>query len=377
MNVLLIPDTFKESLSAAEVASAMRQGILEVDPKAHIFHIPASDGGEGFLDSVKYYVDSLVERKLETVDPLGRPIISIYLYSEAEKTAYIELAKASGLELLTISERDPLKTSTLGTGIQIRDAIQKGATTIYVGIGGSATNDAGMGIAGALGFQFLDAEGKILSANGANLAMIHSIIKSKINLSNITFFAINDVLNPLFGNEGAAYTYAKQKGATPEGIMKLDRGLQHFSQVVKKELNCDFAKLAGSGAAGGTAFGLKSFLDAEYVSGVSFMLKLARFREMIDSENIDIILTGEGCIDKQTASGKLVSGVATEAHAMNIPVVAISGMLKLNSEEVKSLGLTRVTQLYHPDQAPGYSFEHASELIQQRTRELLKGLDLQ
>ncbi len=377
MKVLLIPDTFKDSLSAAEVASAMRSAVLTVDPRAQIFQITGSDGGEGFLNSVDSYVKSLVKLECETVDPLGRPMHAGYLYSEDSNTAYIELAKASGLELLTLEERDPLKTSTSGTGIQMMDALKNGATTLYIGIGGSATNDAGMGIAEALGFQFMDSEGNRLYPKGENIIRVHTIKSPKNIYSNIRFFAINDVLNPLFGNNGAAFTYAKQKGATSEAISRLDDGLRQFSEIIIKELDKDFANLPGSGAAGGTAFGLKSFLDAEYISGVSFILKLAKFQELISSEEIDVILTGEGCIDQQTAFGKLIYGVVNETRTTNIPVLAICGKLNLNSEEVKSLGLVGVRQLYHPDQASGYSFKHASELIKERTMELLQWFILQ
>lgn len=376
MNVLLIPDAFKDSLSANDASDAMRRGVLEFNPQSQILHIPASDGGENFLNSVKHYIDSLAEKECETVDPLGRPIRAGYLYSETTKTAFIELAKASGLELLTYAERNPLQTSTIGTGIQIRDAMQIGATTIYIGIGGSATNDAGMGIAQALGFQFRDAEGNILNAAGSNLSSVHLVIEPENNFSNISFFAINDVLNPLFGPNGAAFTYAKQKGASSEDTMKLEQGLRQFSEVIHSELKKDFANLPGSGAAGGAAFGLKSFLNAEYISGVSFILKLARFQKLIFSEKIDVIITGEGCIDQQTAFGKLVYGVANEVRDKNIPVLAICGKLNLHPREVKSLGLHKVAQLYHPDQEDGYSFTHATELIQQRTLDLLKELDL-
>jgi glycerate kinase len=374
MKALIIPDAFKDSLSASEVATSMRKGIHDLYPDAKIFHIAASDGGEGFLNSVHTYVESLNEFVSDTIDPLGRPIRAPWLFSPGTKTAYIELARASGLELLSGNNRNPCITSTYGTGLQIRDAIEKGATSIYLGIGGSATNDAGTGIATALGYKFLDKNGNQLQATGENLSKIRTVLKPDKDFSYIRFVAINDVLNPLFGIEGAAFTYAKQKGAGPEEIVLLDKGLEHLSKIISEQLGNNYANTPGAGAAGGTAFGLKSFFNADFISGVSFVLKLARFRELITSETIDAIITGEGCIDSQTAYGKLVFGVVTEASSIGIPVLAVCGKLNLDSEGVKKLGLAAAAELYHPDQAPGYSYEHASELVRQRTRELLKSI---
>lgn len=377
LNVLLIPDAFKDSLSSSEVVKAMREGVLNVYPDANITHIVASDGGEGFLDSVRDYLDSVEEISCDTVDPLGRSIRTSYLYDRQSNSAYVELARASGLELLKKEERNPMNTSTLGTGIQIQHALSKGASTIYLGIGGSATNDAGTGIAAALGFQFLDGSGTDISPKGKTLHEIETIEIPKEFEYKASFYAINDVLNPLFGPEGAAFTYAKQKGASEQEIGALDKGLRSISKVITRQLGADHSKMPGSGAAGGTAFGLKSFLGAAYISGVSFMLKLAGFHQRVASEKIDVILTGEGCIDSQTAYGKLVSGVAREAKAYGIPVLAICGKLNLDARGVKDLGLHDADELYRPDQPEGYSYTFAFELIRERTSGLLKAFTLQ
>lgn len=371
LNVLLIPDAFKDSLSSAEVAQAMKKGILEIHPNAEIYHITASDGGEGFLESVINYLPDAEKVYCDTVDPLGRPHRAAYLIDAARKDAYIELARASGLELLKAAERNPMRTSTKGTGIQIAHAIEQGMNTIYLGIGGSATNDAATGIASALGFEFLDEIGNTLEPSGQALTLIDSVKKSNV-ADDISFYAINDVLNPLYGPEGAAFTYAKQKGASQTEIESLEEGLQNISRVMKNATGKDYAQLPGAGAAGGTAYGLKAFLGAQFISGVSFLLQLAKFKELIKSKSIYVILTGEGCIDSQTAYGKLVSGVALESRPLNVPVVAVCGKLNLNPEEVRSLGLLAADQLFRPDQPEGYSYTHASELITERTRELIK-----
>ena len=372
LNVLIIPDAFKDSLSSVQVAKAMREGILEVFPEARITYIPASDGGEGFLDSVRDHLDTIEEIKCETVDPLGRSITAGYLLDRKTGAAYVELARASGLELLKKEERNPMHTSTLGTGIQINHAVESGARSVYLGIGGSATNDAGTGIAAALGYRFFDDSGSTLSPRGKVLENIGAIEVPKDPNDKVAFYAINDVLNPLYGPQGAAHTYAKQKGASHEEIEQLDKGLRSLSQVIADVMGTDYSLLPGSGAAGGTAFGLKSFLGADYLSGVSFMLKLAGFHDIISSEKIDVILTGEGCIDSQTAYGKLVSGVAREASVHSIPVLAVCGKLNLDSEGVRDLGLQEADELFRPDQAEGYSYTFASTLIKERTSGLIK-----
>lgn len=373
MNVLLIPDSFKDCLPSDKVAAAMRDGVLSIFKDAKTFQIQASDGGEGFLNSVRSYIPSVIEQKSVTVDPLGRDLTTTYLLTADKKSAYIELANASGLELLTKLERSPLNTSTLGTGYQIKSAIDQGVETIYIGLGGSATNDAGIGIAQALGYQFYDAEGRKLAPVGKSLSRIARIEPPDVkSWSGVTLVAVNDVLNPLFGSTGAAYTYGPQKGATTQDVELLDQGLQNLDRMMHKYVINSDAMLPGSGAAGGTAYGLKWFLGAEFVSGVSLILNMARFSEMIISNRIDLIFTGEGKIDSQTAFGKLIHGVVTESAPHGIPVMAVCGKLDLNAKGVKDIGLAAAAQLYDANQTPGYSYEHAYRLIKERTAELLK-----
>jgi len=244
-------------------------------------------------------------------NPLGKLIQSYYLYNQKSNSAFIEMANTSGMELLELTERNPLLTSTLGTGNQIKDAINKGVKRIYIGLGGSATNDAGIGLAHALGYRFLDQNGQELEPVGGSLNDIVKIDDSKVSklVKEVSFYAVNDVNNPLFGQRGAAFVYAKQKGADDAMIEKLDSGLQNLDHIVTQQFGCENAEIPGSGAAGGTAYGLKTFLNAEFISGIDFILDLAGVHELLSNENFNVLVTGEGKIDQQTLSGNLIQGV--------------------------------------------------------------------
>lgn len=372
MNILIAPDTFKDSLSAIKVAKAIEKGVHRFDSEINCFQLFASDGGEGFLNAVQGYISGLNEISVETFDPLGRPIQAAYLWDAIQAEAYIELAKASGIELLSMAERDPMKTSTYGTGLQIKHAIEQGAQKIFIGIGGSATNDGGMGIARALGYRFLDDQNNELLGIGADLNKVQKIISSIDSLNDIEFFAINDVLNPLCGETGAAYTYGKQKGASGETIRWLDEGLQNLSKQIEKFLDKDEAATPGSGAAGGAAYGLKCFFDALYISGTSFILNLSNFHELVTNHTIELIITGEGRIDHQTSYGKFVYGIIQEAQKYGIPVMAICGKLDLDESGVRELGLLSAAQLYNSEFPVSYSFENAERLITENTFLLLQ-----
>lgn len=372
MNVLIAPDSFKDSLSANKVAQAIEKGIKNCDFKARCFTLLASDGGEGFLASVEAYLPGVHKIYLPTTDPLGRPIETYFLWDPKEGTAYVELAKASGIERLTESERDVMETSTYGTGLLLKEAIERGAKKVYLGIGGSATNDGGLGIAAAFGFRFFDGKGNELSPKGKNLKAVAIIEKPLEGNPNIEFYAVNDVLNPLFGPKGAAYTYARQKGASPEEIEVLDQGLQNLNEVVANTLGKDEAHTPGSGAAGGTAYGLKCFLDAEYVSGTQFILKLAHFETLVKNNQIDFIITGEGKIDFQTAYGKFVHGMIQAANELKIPVLGICGRLELDEKGLRELGLRAAKQVYDPAHPVSYSFENAERLVTERVATMIR-----
>lgn len=367
MNFLVIPDKFKDSLTAKEVIAAISKGLLRADKSANIKAVIASDGGDGFLDAVAN--NSSCERiAVTTVNPLHIDIVAPYLLHKETKTAYIELAKASGLELLNEADRSALTTTTFGTGMQIVDAIKKGAKTIYVGLGGSATNDAGMGIAMALGYIFLDKNGHALRPTGENLEKVKKIISPDTSktLDKVSIFAVNDVDNPLFGANGAAHVYAKQKGANEQEIQKLDNGLKHLNSIVEKQLGVENALVPGAGAAGGTAYGLKTFFNAEFISGIEFLLELAQVSQFLQQNKIDYIITGEGKIDAQTSNGKLVKGVSTIAQKFDIPIVGVCGKLDISQEQVQQMGMQNAFQIYDPKKGVAYSMKNARSLVEEK-----------
>lgn len=364
MNVLLLPDKFKGSLTAPELIEVMTRAIKKAIPGAAIHYALASDGGDGFLDAIAQY------RKTQSVstsvlDPLGREMTAGMLVDQSGEEAFIEMAKASGIVLLSPEERNAMLTSSRGTGMQIKEAIQRGCRKLYIGLGGSATNDAGMGMAVALGYQFLDSNGNPLAPIGGNLLKVSGIDKENVlpALKDTAIFAVNDVNNPLFGPEGAAHVYAAQKGAGPQEIELLDQGLQHLDQLVQEQLNQTNANLPGAGAAGGAAFGLKSFLNAEFISGTAFLLDLAQIPELMQSTHFDYIITGEGKIDEQTLSGKWINGVMQLGSTYEVPVVAVCGILEGSFEALKEAGLHEIIEVRDKDQSLDYNMKNASTLV--------------
>lgn len=372
MHILIAPDTFKGTLTAKGVIQAVKKGILRVSPSIKTYSYILSDGGDGFLNAVSQYTD-MEEVMVPTVDPLGRSICVPYGMDRKTASAYIELSQASGITLLKDTERNVMETSTYGTGIQIKDAIEQGAQKIYIGLGGSATNDVGLGIAKALGYCFLDASGIEIHPKGAELHRVKKIIVPKsISDKRISFFAVNDVNNPLYGQHGAAHVYAKQKGGGPKEIELLDEGLKAISALFLKQLKKGNAHEPGAGAAGGTAYGLKTCLDAEFIAGTAFMIQLANIGERMKRYPIDLIITGEGKIDGQTQNGKLVQGILDLGKVNGIPVVAICGKSELNHEEVQQWGLEDVLPLQDGTLKDTYCMEHTAELIETRTFNFLK-----
>ncbi len=342
MRVLIATDSFKDALTAQAVCEAIAKGFHLANPNIQTTIQPLADGGEGTLQVLMAHQPCTMQY-LEVFDPLFRPMEGHYALSEDGQTAFIEMAVASGLELLTSNERNPLQTSTFGTGQLILDAIQKGVTKIFLGIGGSATNDAGMGMAHALGYRFLDNQGHELSPIGENLRRVNKIDGSQcqhrvaLQTQRIEVKIICDVNNPLYGASGAAHVYAAQKGATSAMIEQLDAGLQHFGNLLHQQFNRDFSSQLGAGAAGGMGAGCAAFLNASLHSGVALILHHIGFEEHLKQANL--LLTGEGKLDAQTQSGKLIKGLTQIAAQYNVPVVALCGALETNPEAIKALGL--------------------------------------
>ncbi|WP_339836559.1 glycerate kinase [uncultured Maribacter sp.] len=370
MKLLLIPDKFKGSLTSVEVSKAFIAGVKKSGIPFSSHYIKASDGGDGFMNAVAHY-KACISVQVISENPLGRPIQSYYLYNQESNSAYIELANASGMELLKPEERNPMLTSTFGTGLQIKDAIEKGVKNIYIGLGGSATNDGGIGIAQALGYSFLDKSGNRLLATGASLSKINSIDDTDVfeGLKQIRFFAVNDVNNPLLGKDGAAHIYAGQKGATKEMIKELDLGLRNLDVVIFDKYSFLYAELPGSGAAGGVAYGLKSFLGASYCNGIDFILELSGVNDLLTKEKFDFLITGEGRIDEQTLHGKLIQGVLALGVRKNIPVIAICGKLDIEKKELKKRGIYDVFEIQDSTKSLDYNMQHAADLLTAKTTE--------
>lgn len=344
MKFVIAPDKFKGSLTGFEFCHAVEEGLRMVLEDPEIMAMPLADGGDGTIEVVKHYING--EKITITVnDPLFRPVQASYLYAEESQIAYIEMAEASGLKLLSEAEKNCMHSSTFGTGELIADALQKGAKEIILGIGGSATNDGGIGMANALGFQFLDENGDDLKPVGRNLMALKKIDASKIDarLSGVIFKVACDVSNPLYGVDGAAKIYAAQKGASVAEVESLDYGLQNYAKVILEEYDIDLQEIKGSGAAGGIGGGAIVFLKGSLTSGIDLIKELANFDTAI--EGADWIITGEGQLDEQTLSGKTIDGVVNSAAQKNIPVAALCGSVNISEKQQENFGLTYVASI--------------------------------
>lgn len=327
MNILICPDKFKDSLTAQQVCEALEIGIKKRRPKSVIQLMPLADGGEGTLEVIKtIHGGEWIQKKVN--DPLFRPIEANYLWLADQKIAYIEMSRASGIELLKTKERNPYLTSTFGTGELILDAIEKGAIEIILTIGGSATNDAGIGMAAALGFKFLNKEKEELKAVGESLALIHSIVPTPLidKIKGVKFKVITDVQNPLAGKEGAAHVFAKQKGANAEMIKYLDKGLINMQKLIGQTEKGIIGEMKGAGAAGGLGAGAIYFLQAEIAMGAEWLLSKIHFDRAV--KKADYVITGEGKIDGQTWGGKLISQVIARCDKQFKQAILVCGVFE-------------------------------------------------
>ena len=343
MNVLIAPDSFKDCLEAAEVAGYLAEGVRRVIPDAVIRSVPLADGGEGFVQTMLSALGG--ERvTIQVFDPLRRPVLASYGILP-DGTAVIEMAAASGIELLTRDERNPMRTTTYGTGQLMADAMKKACPKIIIGIGGSATNDGGMGMARALGYRFVDQEGNKVSWGGSSLADVAQIDLSDVNplLAQTEILVACDVNNPLIGPRGASAVYGPQKGATPEMVAMLDRNLAHFAAIILRDLKVDVLSLPGSGAAGGLGAGLVAFAGARLQAGFDIVKEQTALEEAV--RQADIVLTGEGKIDRQTKQGKTPWGVAQLALKHGKPLIAFAGFLGEGYRELYDEGFTSIFAL--------------------------------
>lgn len=341
MKIVIAPDSFKESLTALEAAQAIENGMRKVLSEADFVKIPMADGGEGTVQSLVDATEGRIITKTVT-GPLGEPVEAFFGISGDKKTAVIEMAAASGLHLVPIEKRNPLITTTRGTGELIIAALEYGIEHIIIGIGGSATNDGGAGMAKALGIKMLDADGKEIAEGGGALAEIAAINTAAIDprLASVRIEVACDVDNPLTGPRGASAIFGPQKGATTEMVQQLDANLSHYADVIRKEIGTDIEQIAGAGAAGGLGGGLMAFLSAELKSGVDIVLEATKLEDQL--KDADFVITGEGKIDGQTVFGKTPIGVAKTAKKHSIPVIAIAGSLGSDSHKVHEHGIDAV-----------------------------------
>lgn len=340
--IIIIPDSFKGSASSLEICNYIEKGILKVIKKAEIIKIPVADGGEGTVESILYAAGGNI-KKVNVKNPEGKIIEAKYGIINKEK-AVIEMAAASGITLVDDKTRNPLKYSTFGTGEIIKDALDNNIKEILIGIGGSATNDCGIGMAGALGYRFLDKCNNELETVAENMIKVAYIDNSNVDkkIFDIKITAACDVKNPLYGKNGATAVYGKQKGVTNESFDILDNGLKNIAEIVKKQFGKEIDYIEGSGASGGLGGGLIAFCNAELKSGIDAVLDIIDFESKI--KDASLIITGEGAIDGQTKEGKVPMGIAKRAG--NIPVIAIVGEIREGADIVYDLGISSIMPVF-------------------------------
>lgn len=341
MKIVLAPDSFKESMTAKEVCESLEKGLKKVIDDLECVFVPMADGGEGTTQSLvdatngKFYTTKVT-------NPLGEKIDAKFGVLGDNKTAILEMAAASGIELIPRDKRDAMITTTYGTGELIKAALDKEVETILIGIGGSATNDGGAGMFQALGGQLLDKNGKSLGFGGGELSKLSKIDITNLDkrLKNVKIIVACDVQNPLTGPNGASHIFGKQKGASKEQRNILDDNLKHYAEIIRKDMKKDIENIPGAGAAGGLGAGLMAFLSAELKKGIDIVVEYSRLEEKL--QGADLVITGEGSIDGQTRFGKTPYGVAKIAKKYDIPVIAVAGNVGKDIDILYSYGFTAI-----------------------------------
>ena len=338
---VVAPDSFKESMTAKEVCDAMERGIKQANPAVEVVKVPMADGGEGTVDSL---VDATHGQRVivEVTGPLGNKISAYYGILGNGTTAVIEMAKASGLEIVEKKKRNPMITTTFGTGELIRGALDHDVKEIIIGLGGSSTNDGGSGMAQALGAKLLDQNNHQISFGGGNLDKLDRIDISNLDsrLQDVKIILASDITNPLIGKDGASRVFGPQKGATPEMVEKLENNLQHYAKIIKRNLNKDVASVSGAGAAGGLGAGLMAFTTCEMRRGVDLAIEVTKLEEKI--RDADYVFTGEGGTDFQTKFGKTPYGVAKLGKKYHKPVISLAGYLGEGIDSLYGEGFTAI-----------------------------------
>jgi len=374
MKIVVAPDSFKGSLSSVRAADAIEKGIQGAaqyyNKPVEVIKVPMADGGEGTVEAIMT-VNKGEIINTRVLDPLGREIDSFFGILP-DNTAVIEMAAASGINLLSEQERNPMKTTSYGTGQLIKKALDCGCKRIIVGIGGSATNDGGVGMAQALGVSFLDKEGNQIGFGGGELSKIDRIDVTSLDsrIKDTVIIVASDVKNPLCGPNGASSVYGPQKGATHEMVKVLDRNLKHLAEVIRKQLEVDVLDVPGSGAAGGLGAGLIAFLGARFYLGIKLVMELVQFEEKI--KMADLVITGEGSTDYQTLFGKVPFGIAKIAKQYNKPVLCISGSLGKGYEQLYSEGIDAFFSIVNRPMSLEEAMNNAATLLEQVSKNAIK-----
>lgn len=371
MKILIAPDSFKGSLTALEVAEYIEKGVLSAFPEAETIKVPMADGGEGTVHSLISATGGKILTKKVT-GPLGNKVEAYFGILGNKKTGVIEMATASGLPLVPPEKANPAKTTTFGTGELIKAALDYGVEELIIGIGGSATNDAGVGMAQALGVKFLDSKGKEIGFGGEEIIKINKIDMSGIDsrINNIKIYVACDVKNPFYGPDGAAFVYAPQKGATPEIVKMLDNNLRHIAKLMEEQLGKEIQSIPGSGAAGGLGGGLVAFLNAELKAGIKLVLEASKLSEKL--EGVDLVITGEGRIDAQTIYGKTPIGVAKCAKEFGIPVIALAGSLGADADVVLKEGIDAIFCIAQTPVELKKAIENSKVWLQKTSRQIME-----
>lgn len=336
MKIVIAMDSFKGTLSSKQAGNIVKNAFLDVFEDAATEVVCIADGGEGTVEAVMKNIDGAV-CEMEVIGPIGKPVFAHY--GMMGDMAVIEMAQASGLTLIENGRGEPLAATTYGTGQLMKRALDAGAKRMIIGIGGSATNDGGAGMAQALGARFLDASGEEIGFGGAALAKLASIDMTKMDkrIFACEIIVACDVTNPLYGMEGASFVYGPQKGANEKDVMLLDYALRQLADIAIKRLGKDYSLIPGAGAAGGLGFGLMAFCGAVVKPGIEMILEISKMKEKL--EGADLLITGEGCMDKQALNGKAPMGVCSLARENNVPAIAIAGQVKGGSKLTDSVGL--------------------------------------
>lgn len=373
MTVLVAPDSFKGSLGAHEVAAAIERGVRSVFPDANVLLHPITDGGEGLVSIVTPVLGGVIRTTTVTGPLPGQTVQARWGYVAGRSLAVIEMAEAAGLPLVPAGRRDPKITTTYGVGELLRAALDAGATSILVGIGGSATNDGGAGMAEALGVRFFDAEGHPIRRGGAGLRDLVSISTDNkdARIVDATVMVACDVQNTLCGSSGASAVYGPQKGASPEDVLLLDSCLEHFASVIQRSQDLDVLTIAGGGAAGGLGAGLVTFCRATLKRGIDLVLEITKFDEKLQKS--DILITGEGKIDSQVKFGKALAGVIGAARTRAVPALAVVGAVDGPREDfVNDDFLTDLEPLVNDNTSLNLAMKNASHLVTERTIRLIQ-----